>query len=115
MPKKPSQPWWTTVDSDAVTEASDEATTDCHGDEALGSLVEMAMQELEVPFRGKVLGQVVDVVEVTTASTTNNDLDFVCEFNGKRFNIAARSVELATPYPEGHLLLAALFDYQSRC
>ena len=75
----------------------------------------MAMQELEVPFKGKVLGQVVNVVEVTTASTTNNDPDFVCEFNGKRFMIAVRSVELATPVPEGPVLLAALFDYQGRC
>ncbi|MEZ6063584.1 MAG: hypothetical protein R3C19_24810 [Planctomycetaceae bacterium] len=114
MPIKPPKPWWKTLDADDVSEAYEEATVDCYGDEVIGALVEMTMQELVTPFKGKALGQVVDVVEVTTASTTDNDLDFICKVNGKLFAIAARSVELSKPLPNGHLLLAALFDYQSR-
>ncbi|MEZ6128621.1 MAG: hypothetical protein R3C59_08050 [Planctomycetaceae bacterium] len=115
MPKKTPKHWWKTLDGDDVSEAYDEATVDCYGDEVIGALIEMTMQELETPFKGKVLGLVVDVVDVATASTTNNDLDFICDVDGNRFPVAARSVELSKPYPDGHLLLAALFDYQSRC
>jgi len=73
------------------------------------------LQELATPFKGGVPAQAVNVVDVTAASTTDNDLDFVRKLSSKQFTIAARSVELAMPLPDGHLFLASLFDYQSRC
>lgn len=114
MPSKKPQHWWEALNADDVREAFDEATVDAYGDEVVSGLTEMAIQELDVPFHGRVLGQEVRIMQVVSASTTHNDIDMVCEFGGEKFPIAARSIELPKPLPDGHLFLAALFDYQSR-
>lgn len=115
MPKKSSTPWWKTLDSDDVRTAFEEATVDCYGDdEVFSGLIEMAIQEIQLPARGRVLGLDVELIELNYASDSPRDVDFVCKHNGEQFNIAARSVEFVDELPDGHLFLAALMDYQSR-
>ncbi len=42
------------------------------------------------------------------------DLDMIVEFDGTRQRIAARSVELIPPLPEGAVFLAAFLDWKRR-
>jgi hypothetical protein len=41
-------------------------------------------------------------------------LDLVCERNGHKHRVDARSVELIKPLPEGAVFLAAYLDWRSR-
>ncbi len=49
--------WLTKCDAAEIDEAYTEATVDCYGDEQASGLVDMAIQELVVPFAAHVLGQ----------------------------------------------------------
>lgn len=95
--------------------ASADATIDCYGEhEQASGLIEMAAQELEFSFKGTVMGESISVIEAIASKHDVFGMDLVVEYRRKRFAIAASSVELIKPLPEGHLYLAALLDWKSK-
>ena len=113
--RKPSVPsdWILQLDAQELEEARDEATVDCYGDdEFLSGLLTMAQQELVVPFEARVIGQRVSVVD--TEWTDGTELALVVEFNEQRHRVAAHSVELHPPFPDGAVWLAAYLDFHRK-
>jgi hypothetical protein len=107
--------WTSNLDKQAIRDAFEEATVDAYGDEEQHSgLLTVIGDELAFPFSVKVLGEVVDVVGMEWPKNDSFGLDLVCERNGERHRIEARSVELLEPFPEGHMFLAAYLDWKSR-
>jgi hypothetical protein len=98
-----------------IREAFDDATVDCYGeDEQVSGLIEMTAQELVFPFKGTVMGESISVVDAIASEHDGFGMDLVVEHKRKRFAIAASSVELIKPLPEGHVYLAALLDWKSK-
>ncbi len=113
--KTGGKPWTQGLDEQAVREAMEEATVDANGeDERHSGLLSVIGDELAFPFPAKVLGEVVSVVDMEWPEGDEFGLDLVCERNGERHRIEARSVELLEPLPEGHLFLAAYLDWKRR-
>ncbi|MFG0261662.1 MAG: hypothetical protein ACF788_04655 [Novipirellula sp. JB048] len=106
--------WLTKCDPAEIEEAYEEATVDCYGDEQASGLVDMAIQELAVPFPSIVLGQLVEVVDASPARNAAWGVNLIVETGKKQFAISASSVELCEPFPEGHLYLAALLVWHSK-
>ncbi len=107
--------WTQGLDNQAVLEALEEATVDAYDEyeQHLGLLTVIG-DELAFPFKAKVLGEVVNVVDMEWPKNDEFGLDLVCERNGERHRIEARSVLLLKPFPDGHLFLAAYLDWKRR-
>lgn len=106
--------WLKSVDPSAISEAMEEACVDCYGqDEQWSGLFEMVGQELAFPFSAKVLGELVEVVDTKHPKFDAFGLDLVVVHKKKKYAIAAHSVELLKPLPEGHLLLAGFLDWKA--
>ncbi|MDB5387908.1 MAG: cytoplasmic protein [Planctomycetaceae bacterium] len=113
--KTEQRSWIQGLDEQEVREALKEATVDAYGDDEQHTGLLTAIQdELVFPFRVSVLGEEVSVVDMEWPEGDEYGLDLVCERNGKRHRIEARSVELLKPLPEGHLFLAAYLDWKRR-
>ncbi|TWT74817.1 hypothetical protein [Allorhodopirellula solitaria] len=107
--------WLTRCDSAEIEGAFLESIVDRYGDdEQASALIDMTIQELVFPFPAKVLGEKVDVVDASPSKYQAFGLDFIVQHKNKRFAVSGSSVELCEPVPEGHLYLAALFDWHSR-
>ncbi|PAY19051.1 hypothetical protein CKO51_13015 [Rhodopirellula sp. SM50] len=112
---KTSYPTWLTkCDPTEIEEAYEEATVDCYGDEQASGLVDMAIEELVLPFAAVVLGQRVDVVDAVPARNAAWGVDLIVKSGKKQFPISASSIELVEPFPVGHLYLAALLVWHSK-
>ncbi|HPM84970.1 MAG TPA: hypothetical protein PLF81_29910, partial [Candidatus Anammoximicrobium sp.] len=106
--KSGSGKWMEGLDPKEVKEALDEATVDAYGEyEQHTGLLTMVQDQVVFPFRARVLGEEVDVVDMEWPEDDEFGLDLVCERGGKRHRVEARSVELIPPLPDGHLYLAA--------
>ena len=106
--------WMDSLDAAEIREAMDEACVDAHDEhEQCSGLTEMAMQELAFPFAVQVLGENVKVVDAATPQYDTFGLDLVVEHRKKRYAIAARSVEIVKPLPDGHLYLAAYLKWRA--
>jgi hypothetical protein len=115
QPKSGSGKWTEALDPDEVQATLEDATVDCYDEyEQHSGLLTMVQQELAVPFRARVLGEEVVVVEVEFPNDDAFGLDLVCERGGKRHRVEARSVELIPPLPDGHLYLAAYLAWKRR-
>jgi hypothetical protein len=107
--------WTQELDQEEVREALLESTVDAYGDhEQHTALLTMIGDELEFPFKARVLGETVDVIEMEWPDGDELGLDLICERNGAKHRIEARSVELLEPFPDGHLILAAYLDWKRR-
>ena len=111
-PSKPSKSrtgnWTQRLDERKVLAAFEDAIVDAHDeDEQHSGLLAMVESELAFPFRGKVLGEPVTLVSMEWPEDDEFGLDLVCERNGERHRVEARSVEFIPPLPKGHLYLAA--------
>lgn len=119
MPAKKTKPkrveaWWKSLDAADIREAMDEACVDAHDqDEQCMGLTTMAMEELAFPFPAKVMGETVSVVDAETPEHDSFGLDLVVEYKQKRYAIAAGSVEMPNPLPDGHMFLAAYLHWRS--
>ena len=113
-PKSPTT-WIDTLDPDEIAAACDEATVDANDEEEqLSGLITMAEEAFEFPFPAKVMGQAVQVVDSKWSERGAYGLDMIVEYDGGRYRIAAQSVELTEPLPEGAVFLAALLDWKRR-
>ena len=98
-----------------VRDAMQEACVDCYGDdEQISGLTTMVDQELAFPFQGQVLGETVHVVGTSAPLHDPRGIDLVVVHKDKQYAIAAHSVEIPKPLPEGHLYLAAYLDWKSK-
>ena len=111
--KTNEKPWTQGLDEEAVRDALEEAACDANGvEEQHSGLLSMIQDELAFPFQARVLGEVVSIVDMEWPERDGYGLDLVCERNGQRHRIEARSVELLKPLPEGHLFLAAYLEWK---
>ncbi len=109
---KPTK-WTDQLDRDLVCAALEDACVDAYDEyEQHTGLLTMIQDQVEFPFRAKVLGEEVNVVDMEWPEDDEFGLDFVCERDGQRHSVEARSVELVPPYPDGHLYLAAYLDWK---
>ena len=112
-PKSRSGKWTSQLDSKKVREAFEEAIVDCHDEsEQHSGLLTMIEQDVKFPFQARVLGETVRVIAMEWPEDDEFGLDFVCEHNGKRHRVEARSVDLVSPFPDGHLYIAAYLDWK---
>ncbi len=121
MTKRKSKPpsptaWIDRLDPDEIEAAYDEATTDAYGDdEQHTGLLNAIGDEVAFPFSAKVMGQVVQIVRIQWPNADEFGLDLIAESDGGRLHrIAAQSVELIAPLPEGAAFLAAYLDWKRR-
>lgn len=90
---------------DACTEACDEY--DQHS-----GLLSVIQEEVDYPFRVKVLGLELDVVDMDWPENDEFGLDFGVERECEQHRVEARNVELLPPLPSGHLYIAAHLDWK---
>ena len=107
--------WTESLDEHQVREAFEDAVVDAYGEhEQHSGLLTMVENEVKFPFSAKVLGELVSVVDMEWPEDDEFGLDFVCERNGERHRVEARSADLVPPFPDGHLYIAAYLDWK-RC
>jgi len=105
--------WTDGLDKAEVHEALEDATVDANGeDERHSGLLNAIQDELEFPFQVEVLGETVTVVDMDWPENDEFGLDLVVERNGQRHRVEARSANLLSPFPKGHLYLAAYLDWK---
>ncbi len=115
MPRKQKQPanWNSRLSKTSVAEKLEEAKVDAYGEhEEHAGLLTLIEENLKFPFRANVIGETVTVVGMGWPEGDAFGLDLICERNGKRHRVDARSVELISPLPDGHLYLAAYLDWK---
>lgn len=118
MPKRASKnstssDWTQQLNPEDVEAAMEEATVDANGvDEQHSGLLSAIGDELQFPFPAKVLGETVTIVDMEWPENDAFGLNLIVERHGERHHIAARSVELLKPLPEGHLFLAAYLAWK---
>jgi hypothetical protein len=98
--------WTEALDEEQVSKAFEDAVIDAYGEyEQHAGLLTMIENEVRFPFRAKVLGELVAVVGMEWPEDDEFGLDFVCEQNGERHRIEARSADL---------YIAAYLDWKGR-
>ena len=107
--------WTEGLDEATVDEALMEATVDAYDEhEQHSGLLAAVQDELQFPFQAQVLGETVTVVDMEWPENDEFGLDLVVERNGQRHRIEARSANLLSPFPKGHLFLAAYLKWKRR-
>lgn len=118
MPRKSksgSVRWTDEFDEQKVRDALEDATVDaCDEYEQHTGLLTMIEEEVQFPFKAKMLGEVVDIVDMEWPEDDEFGLDFICERSGQQHRVEARSVDLVPPLPEGHLYIAAYLAWKRR-
>ena len=110
-----SAKWYERLDQDAIKTAFEEAAVDANGeDEQLSGLFYAMDDEMTFPWQGSVLGETVSVVGIEMPDNDRLGIDLVVERNGKQSRIEARSVDVLSPLPDGHLFLAAYLKWKER-
>jgi len=80
----------------------EEATADCYGEgEEHAGIVNMIEENLVHPFKARVIGEEVEVVEVT-APKSGFGVDVVCRYKGKDYRLDISALEWPTPKPAGY-------------
>src|SRR5947209_3114960 len=88
-------------DSARLRDLIEEATVDCNGEaeEHMG-LMNLIEENVVCPFKAKVIGEEVEVVEVR-APESGFGLDVVCRYKGKDYRLDVSSLEWPKKKPEG--------------
>jgi hypothetical protein len=97
MAKKPSK-----ADRARLEALIEEATVDCYNeDEQHVGFMTMIEDNVICPFKAKVLGEEVEVVELRGAKS-GYGVDAVCRYKGKDHRISIFSLEWPKQKPKGH-------------
>jgi hypothetical protein len=88
-------------DRQRLRELVEEATVDCYGeDEQHSGLVNMILDEVECPFKAKVIGEEVEVTDFDCPEE-GYGLYAVCRRKGKKYKVDVNTLEWVKPYPKG--------------
>jgi hypothetical protein len=88
-------------DRERLRELIEEATVDCYDeDEQETGLLSMIEENLVCPFRAKVIGEEVEVVDLKPASE-GRGVKAICKYKGKEYPIDVTSLEWGKERPEG--------------
>ena len=88
-------------DTERLRELIEEATVDCYDDnEQHQGLMNAVEENVVCPFRAKVIGEEVEVVELC-GPRSGFGLDAVCRHKGKDYRIDINSLAWAKKKPEG--------------
>ncbi|HKZ77527.1 MAG TPA: hypothetical protein VI750_07690 [Pyrinomonadaceae bacterium] len=91
-----------------------EATVDCYGEEEEHTaLLTMIEEHVVCPFRGKVIGETVEVTRFEWPKSGNGILA-VCRRKGRAYLVEINSLEWIAPYPEGFEWIAAYQAWRKR-
>ncbi len=94
-----------------LRELIEEATIDAYGDEEEhAGLLTMIDDNLELPFKAKMIGETVEVTEVVWPEY-GLGLKFMCISKGKEHIVDATSLEWTEPLPEGIEWVEAYFEW----
>jgi len=89
-----------------------EATVDCYGeDEQHSGLLTMIEDHVDCPFRAKVIGEEVTVVEFEWPKS-GYGLIAVCEHKDRKHRVDVSSLEWVKPYPEGFAWIEAYLRWR---
>ncbi len=84
-----------------LEELIDEATIDCYGeDEQHSGLLTMIEDNVDCPFRARIVGEEVEVIEFEWPKS-GYGLYAICERDGKKHRVDINSLEWVKPYPDG--------------
>ncbi len=90
----------------------EEATIDCYGEEEQHTgLLTMIEDNVECPFRARVIGEVVEVTGFEWPKA-GYGLFAVCERNGRRYQVDINSLEWMKRRPEGYEWIEAYFAWR---
>ena len=93
----------------------EEATVDCYDeDEQHMGLMNMIQEEVACPFRAKVIGEEVEVVELEEPKGGGHGLNAVCKHKGKSYRVGIDSLEWIEPKPGGFEWIEAYFAWRDR-
>ncbi len=91
----------------------EEATVDCNDEqEAHMGLVNMVEENVVCPFKAKVIGEEVEVVELRCRET-GFGVDAVCRYQGKDYRIDIHSLEWPKQKPAGFEWVEAYLAWES--
>jgi Calcium binding len=86
----------------AMQDLIEEATVDCNDDdEAHMGFLTMLEENVVCPFKAKVIGEEVEVVELRSREV-GFGVDAVCRYKGKDYRIDINSLEWIKQKPEGY-------------
>ncbi len=116
MDGKTPTTWISGVCAEDLEAAAEDSFVDAYGDhEQHTGVLTMIEERLAFPFRAKVIGKEVSVVAMEWPDDDEFGLDLVVlGEDGKRYRIAARSVEPVEPFPDGIEFLALYLDWRGR-
>ncbi len=107
--------WTRALDDADVSAALEDATVDAYGEsEEHSGLLTLIEDELQFPFRARILGEEVSIVGMEWPDDDSFGLNLICETGRKKYLVEARSFKLIAPFPKGHLYLAAYLEWKSR-
>jgi hypothetical protein len=96
-----------------LRELIQEATVDCYDDsEQHMGLMNMVEENVVCPFKARVIGEEVEVVELR-APDAGFGLDAVCRYKGKDYPIDVNSLEWPKSKPEGFEWIEAYLAWRA--
>lgn len=105
--------WIEGFDESEIRAAIEEACVDCYGPgEQSTGLFHTIADELAFPFSATVIGEVVEVLSVTSCEFDSLGVDVIVRRNGNEYTVAATSITPADPLPGGAVFLAAYLDWK---
>ena len=97
MAKKPAP-----KDEARLRELIEEATVDCYNEfEEFQGMVNMIEENVVCPFKAKVIGEEVEVVELQ-GPESGFGMDAVCRYKGKEYRLDIGALEWPKQKPEGY-------------
>lgn len=98
--------------AERIQELIEEATIDAYDEyEQLAGFLCMIEDNVKTPFKAKVMGDEVKVIELNEGKC--NDLVAICEKNGKKYTICLSALEFQDPLPEGYEWIEAFLEWKT--
>ena len=102
----------TAEDRERLRALIEEATVDAYGeDEQHMGFMTMIQEEVACPFRAKVIGEDVEVIELEEPGS-GRGLNAVVKHKGKTFRVGIDSLEWVEPRPGGFEWIEAFFAWR---
>jgi len=94
-----------------IQELIEEAIIDAYDEEEqFMGFFNMIEENVKTPFKAKVIGEEVEVVEITMGET--NEFLAVCKRNGKKHTVNLTSLKFCDPLPAGYEWIEAFLEWK---